>query len=228
MTILLLVIPGSPARRTACRRTRRAPNRNHAPSKLAVLTPLSGCMSALSASLSRHMPGRLLRSPWPREALLFAGALERAGRGLLMARRGLSAGYGLTLTEWRMLRAIGQGPHEPSIAGLAHRTGMKRQNAYRTASALQRSGWLQFAPQSTDRRILVVSLTAAGERWLAALDSAMHALLLEMTNDLSPQSLELMSDTLGRVSRRLQACRSIVRASRGQRRRPHFGKTRHL
>jgi len=174
------------------------------------------------------MPDRLLLSPWPREALIFAGALERAGRWLLTARRGLSAGYGLTVTEWRMLEVIGQGRHELSLAALARRTGTTRQNAHRTASALQRLGWLQLAPRSTDRRILVVSLTGAGEGWLAALDSAMCALLFEVTSDLSPQRLELMTDALVRVSHRLQACRSIVRASKRQRRRPHSRKTRHL
>jgi DNA-binding MarR family transcriptional regulator len=140
------------------------------------------------------MPGRLLQSPWPRDALRFGRALERAGRGLAMARRGLSAGYGLTLTEWRLLRVIGRGPQELSIAGLARLADMKRQHAHRTVSALQRSGWLQLAPRSADRRILVVSLTAAGERWLTTLDSAMHDLLLEVTNDVSRQSLELMRD----------------------------------
>lgn len=174
------------------------------------------------------MPGRLLLSPWPREALLFAGALERAGRSLLIARRGLSAGYGLTVTEWCMLRAIGQGRHELNVAALARRTGTTRQYAHQTVSALQRLGWLQLAPRSTDRRILVVSLTGAAERWLAALDSAMRALLLEVTSDLSPHRLELMTDALVRVSHRLQACRSIVRASKRQRRGPHPRKTRHL
>ena len=165
------------------------------------------------------MAGRSLLSPWPREALLFGRALEHAGRWLLIARRGLSAGYELTLTEWRVLRTIGQGRHEPSIADLARRAGMTRQSAHRTVSALQRSGWLQLAPRTSDRRILVVSLTAAGRRWLARLDSAMRDLLLEVTNDLTPHRLELMSDALVQISDRLQACRSIVRAARRQRRR---------
>ena len=128
-----------------------------------------------------------------------------------------------------MLRVIvGEGASESSIAELARRTGMTRQNAHRTASVLQRSGWLRLAPRNTDRRLLVVSLTAAGDRWLAALDSAMRDLLLEMTNDLSPHRLELMTDALVRISRRLQACRSLIAASRRRRHRVHAGKTRHL
>jgi DNA-binding MarR family transcriptional regulator len=174
------------------------------------------------------MPGRLLLNPWPRDALVFAAALERAGRRLLIARRGLSAGYGLTVAEWRMLRAVGEGPCGFSVAALARRIGTTRQNAHRAASALQRLGWLQLAPRTRDRRILVVSLTGVGERWLAALDSAMRDLLLEVTSDLSRQRLELMTDALVRVSRRLQACRTIVRASKRQRRKPHSRKSRNL
>jgi len=45
-------------------------------------------------------------STWPREALEFTNALERAARALRTARRGLSGAYGLTVAEWRMLRAL--------------------------------------------------------------------------------------------------------------------------
>ena len=47
-----------------------------------------------------------LLSPCPHEALGFTNALERAGRAVRVARRGLSGAYGLTVAEWRMLRAL--------------------------------------------------------------------------------------------------------------------------
>jgi DNA-binding MarR family transcriptional regulator len=187
------------------------------------LQPLSP--SAAVPPMARYS----LLNPWPREALQFAAALERAGRWLLAARRGLSASYGLTVAEWRMLRAIRESSAEPSIAALARRLDVTRQTAQRTAVGLQESGWLRLGPRNTDRRILVASLTAAGEAWLAELESTMRALLLEMTNDLSPQTLEIMSDALARLARRLRSCRSILRASNpGHRRRQRVRKTRQL
>jgi DNA-binding MarR family transcriptional regulator len=165
------------------------------------------------------MPAFRRRSPWPREALHFTAALERAGRSLITARRGLGASFGLTVTEWRLLKAIGRKPGQVSVAELGRRTGMTRQNAHRAASELQRAGWLRLAPQPGDRRVRIVCLTAAGERWLASLDSCTRDVLLEMTNDIPPQELELMSDILIRISAWLQSCRSIVEAARRQRRR---------
>jgi DNA-binding MarR family transcriptional regulator len=175
------------------------------------------------------MARQSLLSPWPREALQFAGALERAGRWLLATRRGMCTGYGLTVPEWRMLRAIRQGKTEPSIAELARRMRIKRQSAHRTVVGLQRSGWLRLAPRTADRRMLVASLTTAGERSLEGLESTMRALLLEMTNDLAPHTLEIMIDALTRMSRRLRSCRSILQAPTTRHRRgPPVRKLRQL
>jgi len=171
-----------------------------------------------------------LLSPWPREALEFTNALESAGRALRVARRGLSGAYGLTVAEWRMLRAlrpprnttgrcagvvVGQ---ERSVAELARRMRISRQAAHRTATGLERVGLLRYAKRGGDRRLRLASLTPDGERSLERLESTMRTLLLEMTNGISPYWLEPLIAALTRLSDRLRCCPSVLRASRRGRR----------
>ena len=117
-------------------------------------------------------------STWPREALEFANALERAARALRTARRGLSGAYGLTVAEWQMLRALrsprkstaasaGAGMRqERSVAELARRLRISRQAAHRTAARLERAGLLRCVPRGGDRRLRLASLTPDGEHSL--------------------------------------------------------------
>ena len=70
-----------------------------------------------------------LLSPWPREALEFTNALERAGRALRIARRGLSGAYGLTVAEWRMLRALRPPRNSTGRCPRGHRPGAERRRA---------------------------------------------------------------------------------------------------
>ena len=154
-------------------------------------------------------------STWPREALEFTNALERAARALRTARRGLSGAYGLTVAEWRMLRAL-RSPR--SVAELARRLRISRQAAHRTAARLERAGLLRCVPRGGDRRLRLASLTPDGERSLERLESTMRTLLLEMTNDISSHWLEPLTDALTRLSDRLRSCPSVFRASRRGRR----------
>ena len=54
-------------------------------------------------------------------------------------------------------------------------------------------------------------------RW-NGMESTTRRLLLEMTNDISPHWLELLTDALTRLSDRLRSCPSVCRASLGVRR----------
>jgi DNA-binding MarR family transcriptional regulator len=163
-----------------------------------------------------------VRSPWPREALQFVDAVERGSRWVRAARRRVSGAYGLSVAQWRLLKALRQendSSRGPSVAQLARRLAVKRQTAHRTAVELQRSGLLQLAPRSTDRRTLVATLTPTGERSLQVLESTIRALLLEVTNDLSPNVLDITTDALTRMSTRLRSLPLMNGAPRLARRR---------
>lgn len=197
---------------------------------MAAFARLSAWLTLSRALPSTPMARYLILSTWPREALEFTNALERAARTLRTARRGLSSAYGLTVAEWRMLRALrsprkstaasaGAGMRqERSVAELARRLRISRQAAHRTAARLERAGLLRCVPRGGDRRLRLASLTPDGEHSLERLESTMRTLLLEMTNDISPHWLELLTDALSRLSERLRSCPSVCRASlRGRR-----------
>ena len=192
-------------------------------------------MSSARTPLTRR-PRYSPLSPWPREALAFINALERAGRALRVARRGLSAAYGLTVAEWRMLRALRPPQHwsgscagadthrERSVAALARRLRISRQAAHRTATGLERAGLLRYVSRGGDSRLRLASLSPDGERSLERLESTMRKLLLEMTNDIYPYRLEPLADALTRLSERLWSCPLISAESRSGPRaggRPH-------
>lgn len=154
-------------------------------------------------------PGRAVRndrfqllSPWPDEAMQFAGAVERAGRLILAARRGLSAALSLTVPTWRLLKAVSQSRGDLSVAGAARRLRLARQTMRAIALDLRRKGWLELNRCPVDRRIWRLALTPEGTRILAQLETVMRVLLLEMTNDISLESLEVTTELLNRMFRR--------------------------
>ena len=193
--------------------------------EVAAFARLSAWLTLSRALPSTPMARYSILSPWPREALEFTNALERAARALRTARRGLSGAYGLTVAEWQMLRALrsprkstaasaGAGMRqERSVAELARRLRISRQAAHRTAARLERAGLLRCVPRGGDRRLRLASLTPDGEHSLERLESTMRRLLLEMTNDISPHWLEPLTDVLTRLSDRLRSCPSVCRAS---------------
>src|SRR5688572_13108837 len=192
---------------------------------MAAFARLSAWLTLSRALPSTPMARYSILSTWPREALEFINALEGAARALRTARRGLSGAYGLTVAEWRMLRAL-RSPRkstaasasarmrqERSVAELARRLRISRQAAHRTAARLARAGLLRCVPRGGDRRLRLASLTPDGERSLEHLESTMRTLLLEVTNDISPHRLEPLTDALTRLSDRLRSCPSVCRAS---------------
>jgi len=192
---------------------------------MAAFARLSAWLTLSRALPSTPMARYSILSTWPREALEFINALEGAARALRTARRGLSGAYGLTVAEWRMLRAL-RSPRkstaasasarmrqERSVAELARRLRISRQAAHRTAARLARAGLLRCVPRGGDRRLRLASLTPDGERSLEHLESTMRTLLLEVTNDISPHRLEPLTDALTRLSDRLWSCPSVCRAS---------------
>jgi len=65
-------------------------------------------------------------------------------------------------------------------------------------------------PSSVNRRALKLVLTPEGARRLEKVEATMKLLLLEMTNDISLESLVGTRHLLQRMTRRLRACTSIV------------------
>jgi DNA-binding MarR family transcriptional regulator len=156
------------------------------------------------------MPKFSLTGHCPREALAFAGAAERAGRFILAARCGFATGCGLSVAAWRVLRIVAQPNADLSVAKLARRLRVARQSAHKATRELRRQGFVNIVPAVANRRSLRIILTPQGAELLGTLESAMRLLLLEVTNDLSPQALEAATSLLDGMAKRLRTSRPLL------------------
>lgn len=86
---------------------------------------------------------------------------------LLAAGDHLTKPLGLTSARWQVLGAIGDGPR--SVAQIARKMGLARQNVQRLADVLAEQGIIQYSPNPDHERAKLVGLTARGRKTLAEL-----------------------------------------------------------
>jgi DNA-binding MarR family transcriptional regulator len=97
-----------------------------------------------------------------------------------------------------------------SVAKLARRLRVARQSAHKATRELRRQGLVNIVPALASRRSLRIILTPQGAELLGTLESAMRLLLLEVTNDLSPQALEAATSLLDGMAKRLRTSRPLL------------------
>ena len=151
-----------------------------------------------------------LLSPWPFDALQFTSAVERAARLISAARRGISAAFGLKVSGWRVLRLVSRRGPDITIADAARGLNLTRQSVHEVVRELRAARLIYSEPSSVNRRALKLVLTPEGARRLEQVEATMKLLLLEMTNDISLESLLGTTRLLQRMTRRLRACTSII------------------
>lgn len=152
-----------------------------------------------------------LLSPFPREALEFATAAERAGRLILAARRGLAKARGLSVAAWRLLEIIGRARGRMTVALAARRLRVSRQAVREAAGALRASGLLTVVADPASRKELRLLATPKGGLARAELNEIMATFLLEMTNDLRCDELTAAAGLLNRMAWRIRRCESVMR-----------------
>lgn len=152
-----------------------------------------------------------LLSPWRREARAFAVAVERAGRFLRRARRGLAKARGVSLEEWRLLKVVSDTRDHRSMARMARRLGISRQAVQFMSMRLQHRGWLATAPGPVNRKNRCLLLTVTGARLFAELDKTMDALRLEVSSEIPRETLSATTTLLDRLSSRLRRCEILTR-----------------
>ena len=74
----------------------------------------------------------------------------------------LSKPVGLTSSRWQVLGAI-EGQSQ-SVAHIARKMGLTRQNVQRIANVLEREGIVEYSPNPNHRRAKLVCLTARGRK----------------------------------------------------------------
>lgn len=92
-------------------------------------------------------------------------AVARAGRVLVgIATRSLAQAGDVTFAQFRVLALLANRTDPLTLGQLAAALDIHASSAHRLCSRLEAKGLIARNPAPTDRRIVVLSLTAAGER----------------------------------------------------------------
>lgn len=151
-----------------------------------------------------------LLSPYPREAIAFATAVERAGRLIRDARDGLAAAHDLTVPAWRLLAVIARPQRRASPARIARLLRISRQAVHQMACDLHERGLLSMPRGPASRKETLLVLTPKGHIAMADLDETLRFLLLEMTSEVPQETLTAAADLLNGFSARLRRCETIL------------------
>lgn len=116
---------------------------------------------------------------------------------LLSAGDRLSKTVGLTSARWQVLGAIeDQGR---SVAQIARKMGLARQNVQRLADALERKGIVVYAPNPDHRRAKLVSLTERGKKALQELGRRQAAWANQMASCVRHSEMKLALEALRKL-----------------------------
>lgn len=130
------------------------------------------------------------------EVFRLSDALARAGDAIV-AHEGLSA------SRWRTLGALTAGPL--SVAEIARRRGMRRQSASESVAQLEAAGLVVRAPDPTDARAPLVSLTAEGRGALTRIRPLRKAWAAQTARVASEPELAAAVDLARRLRAELEA-----------------------
>ena len=93
----------------------------------------------------------------------------------------------LSLTQMKVLDALGMAEQEPSVKGVSERVGCSLPNASRAVEALQQRGWAERREDADDRRVKRLRITPAGRRALDRINTARLAGLEEYAASITPE-----------------------------------------
>jgi len=106
--------------------------------------------------------------------------------------------FDLTPTQYMVL-SLSDGQVERSSADLARRAQMTPQSMNELTAPLFRKGLVKRRPHPEDSRVLLLSLTKAGQRLLARCDKLMDQVEEELFGCLDHQHLMLLRSSLSKV-----------------------------
>jgi DNA-binding MarR family transcriptional regulator len=141
------------------------------------------------------------------EARRLAQEVHNAASLLASGRSAICRNVGLSPERWRALAVIVHSPLVLSVSDLARRLRLSRQSVHRLALGLARAGWIQYLPNSDDRRLLQLEITASGKRILDEAEYRFTTWLTVMTYDLSEHELRQMVSAVRCVRERIARVR---------------------
>lgn len=110
---------------------------------------------------------------------------------------------GVTLPEWRVLRAVLASP-ETTQAEIAASEGLNVMNVSRAVAGLRRKQLVEASPDPDDRRRTLLTATALGGEIRADIARREEMVYEEVFSEFSADELEALQKLLNRVTDRLQ------------------------
>ena len=93
----------------------------------------------------------------------------------------------LSLTQMKVLGALGSAEEEPSVKGVSEGVGCSLPNASRAVETLQQRGWVERREDADDRRVKRLRITPAGRDALQQINSARLEGIEEYAASISPE-----------------------------------------
>jgi DNA-binding MarR family transcriptional regulator len=139
------------------------------------------------------------------EFLAFMQAVAALHRSLLAVGDDVAAAAGQTRARSACLQQLARGPL--TVAAIADRLGLARQGVQRVADLLVSDGLAGYTDNPRHRRAKLLTLTAAGERALAAMEDAHHRWVAGTAPDLTPLRLPELTERLSAVRHAVDTAR---------------------
>jgi DNA-binding MarR family transcriptional regulator len=124
---------------------------------------------------------------------------------LLAAGDRLAKPLGLTSARWQVLGAIESQPL--SVAQIARKMGLARQNVQRLGDALEKEGIVEYVPNPDHKRAKLVRLTEGGRSALNKLGMSQELWANRTAFRLNASEIEVAMDVVKKLRTRLAADR---------------------
>jgi DNA-binding MarR family transcriptional regulator len=122
---------------------------------------------------------------------------------LLVAGDRLAKPLGLTSSRWQVLGAIEE--HPLSVAQIARKMGLARQNVQRLSDALKKKGVVQYTPNPDHQRAKLVSPTSKGRSALRDLSAHQALWANRISSAASALDIQAALNTMKKIRSRLEA-----------------------
>ena len=125
----------------------------------------------------------------------------------------LGADVGLTSARWQVLGAISLSPVPLPVAHIARNMGLTRQAVQRTVDEMREDDLVRFEPNPHHRRAMLVAMTERGEAAYGDVSERHGQWVEALMADLSPELIEVASDLLREIQRRIAKSTMVDRAA---------------
>lgn len=121
--------------------------------------------------------------------------------GLLLAEGDRIAGnYGLSSARWKVLGAVAIQGHPMTVAQIGRHMGQARQSVQRIANDMAERGYFTWVDNRSDKRAMLLKLTAKGRRVYKQLESEQSPWANDAANELSHEELNSALNVMRRLS----------------------------